>query len=99
MFSSTTSLLAEGILVQTNPWPMIIIFLVGAIFFLFKVAYPKMVSQTRAASVLNVGVVLLIMWATLNFGWFLRDNEWGVDEVNSGRLEEIHRLQNKTNGN
>lgn len=90
--------LAKYLLLQTSFWPMCLIFLIGAIFFLLKVAYPRMVSRTRVGAFLNIVAVLLIMWATLNLGYFLSDNGWGTDEVKSARQEEIHRLQNKTNG-
>jgi len=93
MFSTTGSFIAKFLLMQTSPWPMVIIFLIGAIFFLVKVTYPTLITRTRAAAFFNILAIVLIMWATLNFGWYLRDNEWGTDEVREARQEEIQRIQ------
>lgn len=92
LLSGTTSFLAKVLLLQTNPELMWILALVAIILLMLRIEKP------RPGYIVKVIAIVLLIWTSINFGWFLRDNDWGIDEVNQERLEQIDYLHNKTGG-
>lgn len=90
--TESASFLAETLLLQTNTWLMVVLALVAIILLMLRIQKP------RPSYIVKVIAITMIIWTSVNTGWYLRDNDWGVDEVNEERQEQIDYLREKTFG-
>jgi len=88
--SGISSFIAKILLVQTHPLLMVVVTLVAIILLMLRIQKP------RPSYIVKVIAIVLLIWSSINAGWFLRDNDWGIDEVNQERQKQIEYLQNKT---
>jgi len=80
------------LLYQSNWYVFTTILLVGIVLSLIPYRYEKL-RESAGKDVISFIAMMIIFIGALNLGYWASDNNWGRNQVNQDRTEEIQQLQ------